>query len=75
MLLSPQEILAATILIVDDQEPNIIILEHVLAEAGYSRVTSTLDALQACELHRTSAHDLILLDLLMPSMDGFQVCP
>jgi PAS domain S-box-containing protein len=67
------EILKASILIVDDQESNISLLEQMLSDTGYSRVTSTMDPTEVCALHRKNRYDLILLDLQMPGMDGFQV--
>jgi len=73
MTLPEQDILAARILIVDDQEANVRLLERLLGEAGYTGVTSTMDPLQVCALHRKNDYDLILLDLQMPGMDGFQV--
>ena len=68
-----QDILAAKVLIVDDQLVNVSLLTRMLEEAGYSNVTSTLDPLKVCALHRGNAYDLILLDLQMPGMDGFAV--
>jgi PAS domain S-box-containing protein len=68
-----ERILNAQILIVDDQEPNISLLEQLLAETGYTSVTSTMNPQEVCELHRKNQYDLILLDLQMPVMDGFQV--
>ncbi|MBS1230990.1 MAG: histidine kinase [Proteobacteria bacterium] len=73
MMISQSEIFKASILIVDDQEVNIALLEQLLGEAGYTNVTSTTDPLQVCALHRKNRYDLILLDLQMPVMDGFQV--
>jgi PAS domain S-box-containing protein len=73
MMIGASDILAARILIVDDQEPNVSLLEQLLSEAGYSRVTSTMNPKEVCALHRRNAYDLILLDLQMPGMDGFQV--
>ena len=67
------EMLNAQILIVDDQESNVILLEHMLQNAGYLRVTSTMDPTSVCRLHAEHRYDLILLDLQMPVMDGFQV--
>jgi PAS domain S-box-containing protein len=67
------EILDAKILIVDDLEANVRLLERMLSNAGHTRVTSTMNPLEACELHRRNHYDLILLDLLMPGMDGFAV--
>ena len=66
-------IFEAHILIVDDQEANISLLEQLLTEAGYKSVTSTMNPQEVCELHRKNKYDLILLDLQMPIMDGFQV--
>ena len=65
--------LSASILIVDDQQSNVLLLEQLLAETGYTRVTSTMDPQAVCELHRTNHYDLILLDLQMPILDGFEV--
>jgi PAS domain S-box-containing protein len=67
------DILAASILIVDDQAANVQLLEQLLLEAGYSHVTSTMKPEEVCALHRKNHYDLILLDLQMPVMDGFQV--
>ncbi len=66
-------LLAARILIVDDKEPNIRLLERLLSQAGYTSVRSTTDPTEVCELHRANRFDLILLDLQMPVMDGFEV--
>ncbi|MFH1871334.1 MAG: response regulator [Pseudomonadota bacterium] len=73
MKLSETEILDAGILIVDDQESNIALLERLLGESGYTRVSSTMNPEEVCALHRKNHYDLILLDLQMPGMDGFQV--
>lgn len=70
---SSAEILNARLLIVDDQEANVRVLERMLRGAGYVCVESTTDPAGVCELHRRNRHDLILLDLQMPGMDGFQV--
>jgi len=72
-MISATEILAASILIVDDKEANVLLLEQMLQEAGYSRVSSTMDPHSVSALHRDHHYDLILLDLQMPGMDGFQV--
>src|SRR4249920_463604 len=73
MKIAESDILNASILIVDDQEVNVSLLEQVLREAGYTRVASTMDPHEVCALHRKNRYDLILLDLQMPGMDGFQV--
>ena len=73
MRVAESDIFNASILIVDDQEVNVSLLEQMLGEAGYARVASTMDPNGVCALHRKNRYDLILLDLQMPGMDGFQV--
>ncbi len=72
-MVNAPEMLGARILIVDDQASNVTLLEQMLSEAGYTRVTSTMNPQEVCALHRKNGYDLILLDLQMPLMDGFQV--
>src|SRR5437879_10170802 len=72
-MVSSADILNARILIVDDKEANVRLLEGMLRVAGYTCVESTTDPNQVCELYRRNRHGLILLDLQMPGMDGFQV--
>ena len=72
-MVSPADILNARILVVDDQEANVRLLEGMLRIAGYTSIESTMDPREVCELHRKNRYSLILLDLQMPGMDGFQV--
>tara|TARA_R110002167_G_scaffold55838_2_gene158587 strand:+ start:5440 stop:6435 length:996 start_codon:yes stop_codon:yes gene_type:complete len=72
-MLSNKHILNASILIVDDQEANVLLLEQLLREIGYQQITSTMDPYSVAALYDANRYDLILLDLLMPGMDGFQV--
>src|SRR5438477_1517202 len=72
-MIAESDILNASLLIVDDQEANVCLLEQTLSQAGYGRVTATMDPHEVCALHRKHCYDLILLDLQMPGMDGFQV--
>jgi CheY-like chemotaxis protein/cation transporter-like permease len=72
-MISSSDILHGKILIVDDQEANVLLLERMLRGAGYVSITSTMDPGGVCELHLKNRYDLILLDLQMPGMDGFQV--
>lgn len=72
-MISEQEILNASILIVDDQEANVLLLGEMLRDAGYACIASTNDPYEVCALHQKNHYELILLDLQMPGMDGFQV--
>src|ERR1700687_4502579 len=72
-MVNTSDILNAGILIVDDQKYNVLMLEEMLHDAGYAHVATTMDPHEVCELHRNNRYDLILLDLQMPGMDGFQV--
>src|SRR5450756_1294737 len=72
-MISASDILHSKLLIVDDQEVNILLLDQILRRAGYVSVTSTMDPGEVCALHLKNRYDLILLDLQMPRMDGFQV--
>jgi diguanylate cyclase (GGDEF)-like protein len=73
MMVGASAILDASILIVDDQESNVSLLEQLLSAAGYTHVTSTMNPHGVCAMHRENNYDLILLDLQMAGMDGFQV--
>ncbi len=72
-MVSTEEFFNASILIVDDQAANVELLARMLRESGYKNASATMDPLQVCALHREQCFDLILLDLKMPAMDGFQV--
>jgi len=72
-MVTPADILNAKILVVDDKEANLRLVEGMLRIGGYTSVTSTTDPATVCELYREHRYDLILLDLQMPLMDGFQV--
>ena len=72
-MISEHEILNAGILIVDDQQANVKLLEEILKDAGYRCITTTMDPHVVCAMHHDNHYDLILLDLQMPGMDGFEV--
>jgi PAS domain S-box-containing protein len=72
-MISDSDILSANILIVDDQHTNVRLLEQMLSDEGYTCIASTMDSHEVCALYRENNYDLILLDLQMPGMDGFQV--
>jgi len=72
-MINASDILQASILIVDDQASNVQLLAQLLQEAGYTNVASTQLPEEVCALHQKHHYDLILLDLQMPVMDGFEV--
>jgi PAS domain S-box-containing protein len=72
-MLEASEILNASILIVDDQEANVMLLEQMLRNGGYTNITTTQKPTEVYGLHQEHRYDLILLDLQMPVMDGFEV--
>ena len=63
----------ARILIVDDEEANVVLLQRMLTRAGYTRLTTTQDSRLALQLVEQTDPDLILLDLLMPHLDGYAI--
>ena len=72
-MITESDILNASMLIVDDQATNVQLLEALFSEAGYSKVMSTMNPRDVCALQAQNHFDLILLDLKMPGMDGFEV--
>lgn len=64
---------SASLLIVDDEEANVTLLDLLLRRAGYTAITATTDPREALDLHRRIDPDLVLLDLHMPHVDGFEV--
>lgn len=69
----PDDYLAGKILIVDDESANVTLLERMLSRAGYGRLFSTTDSRKVVTLFQQHQPDLVLLDLLMPYLDGFEV--
>lgn len=61
------------ILIVDDNPSNVLLLEALLQQEDYANINSTTDSTQVQGLHREHDYDLILLDIQMPRLNGFQV--
>jgi PleD family two-component response regulator len=68
-----EKLLDAKIFIIDDQISNLVLLEKILRQEGYSNIVSTFNPELVAEQYKSFRPDLILLDLEMPKMDGFQV--
>lgn len=66
-------IATSRILIVDDQEANVLLLERVLQHAGYKNYLSLTDSRELLDQFRLFRPDLILLDLMMPKLDGYAI--
>ena len=73
MKITEQQIFNARLLIVDDQPSNVFLLREILRDAGYTRIEATSNPAEVPALHQKNHYDLILLDLQMPGIDGFQV--
>jgi len=67
------EIKAASILVVDDEPFNVDILLDLLETDGFTNVTGISDSVEAVQLYKENDFDLVLLDITMPKLDGFQV--
>ncbi|HEX5341216.1 MAG TPA: EAL domain-containing protein [Duganella sp.] len=72
-MISQADIHHARILIVDDQPVNVELLEYLLSSTGYKAVDSTTDPRVVATRHAAQPYDLIILDLQMPGMNGFEV--
>lgn len=64
---------SASILVVDDEPVNVRLLEKILTAEGHANIVSTVDPREVEELYQQHQSDLILLDINMPHMDGFEV--
>jgi PleD family two-component response regulator len=72
-LVSAAEILARRILVIDDEEPNVLLLASVLEREGYRDIHCVTDPTKALDAYVSLAPDIVLLDLMMPEVDGFQL--
>ena len=70
---SIMDLKSAKILLVDDEASNVKLLERVLVSDGYTRVSTTQNPQEVVKLYQEISPDLIILDLNMPIMDGYQV--
>lgn len=66
-------IVESRVLVVDDQQENVMLLEHVLELSGFTNIHGTTDSGNVLALCVSEQPDLVLLDLQMPPPDGFEV--
>ena len=62
-----------TVMIVDDTRPNVLVLQRTFANTGYN-ILVAFDGEKALDLISKLKPDLILLDFMMPGLNGFEVC-
>lgn len=67
------EIVASRILVVDDNQTNVVLLQKLLEGSGFSDVTGITDSREVKAVYEENPFDLILLDIRMPHLDGFDV--
>lgn len=72
-MVDSSKIFDARILIVDNDGPDVLLLDHVLRDAGYGSIAFTTDPNEVSDLCRKNRYDLILLDIQTSDTDGFQV--
>ena len=72
-LAAPLDQFSATVLIVDDEPANVKLLERTLRTSGYHNLVSSTDPRTVLALFQQHDFDLVILDLNMPHMDGFEV--
>jgi putative two-component system response regulator len=73
MPVDEQELKQLPILAVDDEESNIMLLRRILERAGYTNIATTTDPTQVPAIYVETRPRLVLLDLHMPQMDGFEL--
>ncbi|MBU3916972.1 response regulator [bacterium] len=72
-MITEQDLHKATILLVDDDPLNVDVLKEILNGDGYENIDATTRPVEAVAMFKDNNYDLVLLDILMPEMDGFAV--
>ena len=72
-LVETDVILSSRILVIDDEEANILLLASLLEREGYKDIHTVTDSTEALDRYMAVEPDLVLLDLMMPEVDGFQL--
>ncbi len=68
-----QQVLAGKVLIIDDEPANVMVLEETLKQRGFGSIKCVMDSREALESYKSFEPDLVLLDLNMPHLSGFEV--
>jgi len=68
------DLYAKNILIVDDNKSNVLLLNALLEDLGYVSIFSAFGAKEAYEIIENNSMDLLLLDVMMPEIDGLDAC-
>ncbi len=69
-----EDLTKAKILIVEDEQHINRLIELVLISGGYYKIRKAYDGLQALEMIKNEKPDLVLLDVMLPELDGFSLC-
>ena len=69
----PEHIRKARIMVVDDNQTNVMLLQKLLQAVGYEHVEGVIDPRLVKDLYTAAPYDLVLLDIRMPHLDGYQV--
>lgn len=64
---------SSKVLIIDDQEPNLVLLSGILENSGYISISTLQDSRKALEEIETTDPDIVLLDLMMPHVTGYDI--
>ena len=72
-LVAPAEITSCRILAIDDEEANVLLLRSVLEREGYTDIHCLTDPKKAMRAYVDLEPDIVLLDLMMPEIDGFEL--
>lgn len=72
-LVAPAEITSCRILAIDDEEANVLLLRSVLEREGYTDIHCLTDPKKAMRAYIDLQPDIVLLDLMMPEIDGFEL--
>lgn len=74
ILRETSDIKEKTILVVDDNRYNVLTVKSILSEKGYKKILTAVSGKECISKVIENKPDLLILDIMMPDMDGFEVC-